>query len=310
MKIAFFGTPEPAADCLQALLDAKHEIVGVVTQPDRPKGRGREVAFSPVKKLALDKGLLIEQPEKIKGEEVVRLIGGWAPDIAVVVAYGQILPANLLTIPKHGFINLHASLLPKYRGAAPIQWALLNGEKESGVTIMKINEWLDAGEIILQKKTKIDDQDDAITLSKKLFSAGKEALLEALEQIKNGQASFLPQAEGAATFAPSLTKESGEIDWRKPAVEINNRVRGLVPWPAAHTFWRQKRLKIWRADVLPGQNSRPGEIGEIVRKSGFIVGAGQGDLLVLEVQIEGKNRVLASDFVLGYDVKKGDQIPS
>ncbi len=311
MKIVFFGTPEPAAACLQTLLDAKHQIVGVVTQPDRPRGRGRQIAFSPVKELAIKNNLLIAQPAKVKNNpEFSSWLRSLKAEIAVVVAYGQILPGDILDVPKFGFINLHASLLPKYRGAAPVQWALLNGEKETGVTIMQIDQRLDAGEIIRQEKIAIEEEDNAETLAHRLFAVGKEVLLQAIREIETGKAELRAQVESEATFAPALTKESGELDWRKPAAQINNRIRALVPWPTAHTFFKGKQLKLWRAEVLPGKEPRPGEILEIVKNSGFIVGTGQGGLLVLEVQIEGKNRILASDFMLGYDVKIGDQIPS
>jgi methionyl-tRNA formyltransferase len=311
MKIIFFGTPEPAAAILEALIKAKHQIVGVVTQPDRPQGRGRQVAYSPVKELALNSSLLIEQPEKVKKNVSFQAwLTDLRADLAVIVAYGQILPKELLAIPKHGFINVHASLLPKYRGAAPIQWALLNGEKETGITIMKIGERLDAGEIILQRKLSIEEKDNAETLSHKLFAIGQKALLQALQEIETGQVKLTPQIEGEATFAPSLTKESGEIDWRKSAVEINNRIRALVPWPTAHTYYQNQLLKLWRAEVLPDKKRLPGEVVDIVKKAGFSVSTGQGDLLVLEVQLEGKKRMSAFDFAIGHDVKIGDKIPS
>lgn len=311
MKIVFFGTPEPAAAILETLIKAKHQLVGVVTQPDRPQGRGRQVTFSPVKELALKHGLLIEQPAKVKKNPTFQTwLTELRADLAVVVAYGQILPKELLTIPRHGFINVHASLLPKYRGAAPIQWALLNGEPETGVTIMKINERLDAGEIILQKKLLIEEKDNAETLAHKLFAIGQAALLEAIREIETGQVKLLPQNEGAATFAPSLTKASGEIDWRKTAVEINNRIRALVPWPTAHTYYHNQLLKLWRAEVLLGKNRLPGEVVDMVKKAGFTVSTGRGELLLLEVQLEGKKRMSAYDFVIGHDVKIGDKIPS
>ena len=218
MKIAFFGTPAAAAEILNKLIAAKQEIVLVVTQPDRPKGRGQKVAFPPVKEVALQHALPLEQPEEVKKNPVFKsLLGSIKPDIAVVAAYGKILPQEILDIPKYGFINIHASLLPKYRGAAPIQWALLKGEKETGVTIFKLIDLLDAGPVILQKKVKIDPEDDAETLARKIFTAGGEAVLKALRQIKEGKAKFIPQNEAAVTYAASLKKESGEIDWKKNA---------------------------------------------------------------------------------------------
>ena len=315
MRIVFMGTPLAAADTLKALIEAKHEILCVVTQPDRPKGRGQKISFPPVKELALKHGLPLEQPEKVKGNAVfISLIKSLEPEIVVVVAYGRILPKEMIDIPKYGCINVHASLLPKYRGAAPIQWALLNGEKETGVTIMKIDELLDTGEILLQQKVKIEESDNAETLSRKLFAAGSERLLEALKQIEEGKAKYSPQREAEASNAPAITKESAEIDWRKAAVEIHDRVRALVPWPVAHTFYREKLLKIFKSEVsvadLGAKFRVPGTIAAIVKQEGFVVAAGSGHLLILEVQPAGKKRMRAYDFVIGHDVKIGEILPS
>lgn len=315
MRIVFFGTPEPAAEILRSLIEAKHEILCVVTQPDRPKGRGQKVGFSPVKEIALKHALPLEQPESVKNNPVFSiLLESLKPDIGVVVAYGKILPREILEIPKHGFINVHASLLPKYRGAAPVQWALLKGENETGVTIFKLTELLDAGPILLQEKIKTEEEDTAETLSEKLFAEGKELLLEALKRVEEGKARFLPQNEAAATFAPSLTKESGEIDWKKSAREIYDRVRALVSWPAAHTFCRGKRLKILKAKICPVDltttSKLPGTVVGILKSEGFIVAAGQGNLLVLEVQPEAGKRMKAYDFIIGHDVKIGETLPN
>jgi len=250
MKIVFMGTPEPAALIFEALRGAGHDVLAVVTQPDRPRGRGQKITFSPVKEKAIEHDLPLEQPEKVKGNRnFIARLKSLEPDLIVVVAYGKILPREILEIPKHGCINVHASLLPKYRGAAPIQWALLNGEKETGVTIMKVDERLDTGDIILQDKVKIGEEDDALSLTKKLFDRGGELLLRALSQIEERRIKFFPQEEAKATNAPAITKESGEIDWRRSAAEIHNRVRALVPWPAAHTFCREKSLKIWKSKI-------------------------------------------------------------
>jgi len=315
MKIVFMGTPEEASAVLQALLTSKHEILAVVTQPDRPRGRGQKVSFSPVKEAALKHSLPIEQPEKVKGSEVfVSFLKSLHPDIIVIVAFGRILPKAILDIPRYGCINLHASLLPKYRGAAPIQWALLNGEKETGITVMKINELLDTGEIILQEKVKIEESDKATTLSKKLFALGGKLLLGALEQIEQGKAKYISQNEPGATYAPALTKESGEIDWKKSAAEIHNRVRALIPWPVAHTFYQKKLLKIWKTEIhvadLETKYKLPGTIVQIVKNIGFIVATGKGHLLVLEVQPEGKKRMGAYEFAIGHAVKMGEVLPN
>lgn len=315
MRIVFFGTPEPAANILEELIKAGHEIICVVTQPDRPKGRGQRVTFPPVKEVALKNALPVEQPEEVKNNPVFdSLLKSLKPDIAVVVAYGKILPKDILDIPEHGFINVHASLLPKYRGAAPIQWALLKGERETGITIFKLTELLDAGPVILQKKITIEDEDNAETLSEKLFGEGAALILKALRQIENGNAKYKLQKEADVTFAPSLTKESGEIDWKKSALEIHNRIRALLPWPTAHTFFRGKRLKILRArpfvmDLAAGPVV-PGTILHILKSEGFIVAAGAGDILILEVQLEAGKKMKAHDFVIGHDVKAGETLPN
>ncbi len=315
MKIVFMGTPEQAASILELLISAEHEILCVITQPDRPKGRGQKISFPPVKELALKYALPIEQLEKIKGNQIfISFLASLKPDIIVVVAYGRILPKEILNIPKYGCINVHASLLPKYRGAAPVQWALLNGEKETGVTIMKIEELLDTGEIILQEKIKIEENHNTLTLSEKLFKLGGELLLKVLKQIEQGKAKYTPQNEAQATNAPAITKESGEIDWRKSAIEIHNRVRAMIPWPVAHTFYKEKLLKIWRSELhvadLEIRYKLPGTIVQIIKNVGFIVGTGKGHLLVVEVQPEGKKRMPAYDFAIGHDVKIGETLPS
>jgi methionyl-tRNA formyltransferase len=315
MRIVFFGTPEPAAEVLRSLLDAKREIVAVVTQPDRPQGRGQKVSFSPVKELALKAGLPVEQPASVRNNaEFKASLSSLRPDLCVVVAYGKILPREVLDIPKHGFINVHASLLPKYRGAAPIQWALLNGEKETGVTIFKLVEALDAGPVLAKKSAAIAEDDNYETLSRKLFTAAGPLLLKALREIGAGKVKAMPQDEAAVSFAPTLTKESGEIDWRKPAGEINDRIRALIAWPTAHTFFRGKRLKIFKARLEPldiaAQEKQPGLIIEIVKNEGILVATGRGNLLLLELQLEGKKRLRAYDLVIGHDVKTGETLPN
>ena len=314
MKIVFMGTPEHAAKILSDLINSKHEILCVITQPDRPRGRGLKISSPPVKELAQKHGLRVEQPEKIKGSSLVSLLKGLQPDIIVVAAYGKILPKEILDIPKYGCVNVHASLLPKYRGAAPVQWALLNGEKETGVTLMNMNELLDAGEIILQKKVKIQDEDDTVTLSKKLFEYGSQLLLKGLEQISRGTAKYKPQQDALATNAPSIKKESAEIDWRKSAQQIHNRIRAMVPWPVAHTFYRKKQLRILKSDLnvldLETKFKLPGTIVQIVKNEGFIVATGNGRLLVQVVQPAGKKKMKAFGFVIGHDVKIGEALPN
>ncbi|MFH1825910.1 MAG: methionyl-tRNA formyltransferase [bacterium] len=314
MRIIFMGTPQPAADVLQELLKTKHEISLVVTRPDRPKGRGQKLSFSPVKEIALENNLPLEQPENIRDGEMVRLIDGKRPDVIVVVAYGKILPKEILEIPRFGCLNLHASLLPKYRGAAPIQWALLNGEKTTGITVMKIDETLDTGDILLQERIGITDDDNSITLSKKLFKTGAVMLVEVLEQIEKGRASYTKQDDAEKSYAPLLTKKSGEIDWRKSAEEIYNRIRALVSWPVANTYFKQKQLRIFQSTVdgrrAAAKKALPGEVIEIIKNQGFVVATGRGGLVVQEVQAEGKKRMAAHNFVLGHDVKPGLVLPN
>jgi len=314
MKIVFMGTPEPAAQLLADLIAAKQEIVCVVTQPDRPKGRGQKITFPPVKDVALKHGLSIEQPEKLKVGSFISLIESLRPDIIVVVAYGKILPKEILDIPQYGCLNVHASLLPKYRGAAPMQWALLNGEKETGVTVMRLDQFLDTGDIILQKKIAIEENDDVLVLSKKIFSVGSKLLVKALKQINEGQVKYLQQNNAEATNAPLIRKESGEIDWRKTAREIHNRVRAMIPWPVAHTFFREKLLKIWQSEIhiadLETKYKQPGTIVQIVKGIGFIVATGAGHLLVKRVQLEGKKQMGAYEFVIGHDVEVGETLPN
>jgi methionyl-tRNA formyltransferase len=315
MRIAFLGTPEPAAQVLEALVAAGQEIACVVTQPDRPAGRGQKVDFSPVKRVALKHSFPLEQPERVRGNQEFALrLNSMAVDLGVVVAYGKILPKEVLGIPKYGFINLHASLLPKYRGAAPIQWALLAGEKESGLTVFQLVEALDAGPVMAQERIYISDEDDAVSLSKKMFSAAPDLLLRTIDKIAIGSAVPIAQKESEISFAPSLTKESGEINWHNSAGEIHNRVRALVEWPGAHTVFHGKRLKILKtrggAFELKRPLLLPGMIVELVKEMGFIVATGEGDLLVLEVQLEGGRRMKASDFIIGHDVRINETLPS
>jgi methionyl-tRNA formyltransferase len=313
MRIVFMGTPEPAANILAALLKTEHQIVGVVTQPDRPYGRGLRITVSPVKEVAREKSIPLMQPNKISDGALASWIKNLKADSLIVVAYGKILPAEILSLPKYGALNVHASLLPKYRGAAPIQWALLNGEKESGVTIMKIDAQLDTGDILLQEKVTVLEEDNAGTLAAKIFAAGEKLLLTALAAVERGTAQYVKQNNAFASYAPSLTKESGEIDWKKTAMEVHNRIRALVTWPGAHTFFRQKQLKILASKLqvpVLAASGQPGEIIQIIKQLGFVVACGSGNLLITSVQLEGKKRMSAGDFVNGHDVEIGETLPN
>lgn len=311
MKIVFMGTPKPAARCLQALFDAEEQIVAVVTQPDRPVGRGQKMTEPPVKQLAKKYHVPIEQPEKVKKNETfINRIRSYEPDLIVVVAYGKILPKELLEIPKHGSINVHASLLPKYRGAGPIQWAILNGEKETGITVMQIVEELDAGDILLQKKVPIAPDDTSLTLGEKLFDLGAELLIDSIIKIKNGSITRTKQNDHDATQAPLLIKEIGEINFEKPAEHVHNKIRGLIPWPTAHTFYHGKMLKLLKSEIILDKKGEPGKVIEIVKNNGFIIGCQDTGLLITEVQLEGKRKMKASEFISGHKLQEHDILPS
>jgi methionyl-tRNA formyltransferase len=304
------GTPEPARICLKALIDSKEELVAVITQPDRPKGRGLKVAPTPVKETALHYKIPVFQPEKIKDKEVYDLIRGLKPDLIVIVAYGKILPKEILDIPKFGAINVHASVLPKYRGAAPVQWALLNGEKFTGVTVMKVVEALDAGDIILQETLPIYDSDNTYTLTEKLFKLGAQLLIRAVSQIRSGKASYVKQDEKTVTYAPTLKKDNGVIDWRKKAKEISDQIKAFDPWPVAYTYYKGRILKILKAEQITIEGCAEGRVMEIKNNRGFVVGACDGALLVTEVQPESGKKMSAWDFLAGHKLQVGDVLPS
>jgi len=304
------GTPEPAALCLKALIDAKHEVAAVITQPDRPKGRGLKIVEPPVKELAKKYGIPVHQPEKIKDPSAIDLVKKIGPDLIIVVAYGKILPKEIIDAPKFGSINVHASLLPKYRGAAPVQCALLYGDKETGITIMRVAEALDSGDIILQEKVPIEIIDNTGTLTKKLFAVGAELLIKAVEQINNGKARYTKQDERGVSLAPTLKKEAGMIDWKKSAKQIFDQIRACNPWPVAYTVHDGKILRIFWADMIEGPKAVPGKVMEIIHEKGFLVGTGKDALVIREVQLEGGKRMSAKDFLIGHKIKVGDELQS
>jgi len=310
MKIVFFGSSQFAVPSLKALLDARHDIPCVVTQPDKRKGRGLDLSATEVKVQARAKGIEVYQPVSINTSSSVKFLKNLNPDLFIVIAYGQILSQEILDIPNLLVINLHASLLPKYRGAAPINQAIIQGEKKSGVTIMKITKQMDAGPIILQKKLAIEPSDTAVTLEEKLSKLGAEALLEALGQIESGTYKAVAQSFKDATFAPKLKKQDGLIDWSKPAQDISNLVRGTLPWPGAVTYYKGKLLKIYQGKAFLALEKEksifaPGQIVKIM-KEGIAVATGKGDLIIEELQLEGKRRMSAQDFILGHKIKEGD----
>lgn len=306
------GTPEFAASCLRALLESRHRVVGVVTQVDRPRGRGKKLAFSPVKELALKQGLPVLQPSSLKDLEFLRTLREWGPEAIVVAAFGRLLPPVVLSLPPYGCINVHASLLPRYRGAAPIQRAIMNGEKDTGVTTMYMVEKLDAGDIILQEKVAIPPEMTAGELEQELACLGARLLVRTLDLIENGQAPRIPQNEELATYAPPLTPEEEKIDWTKEAVKIVNHIRGLSPVPGAYTLRGEERLKIYRARVWQGDKKifegKPGQVTAVFPQEGFLVQTGEGEVLILEVQPPGKRVMSAAEYLRGYRLKAGEYL--
>ncbi len=306
MKIIYMGTPDFAVPALEAIIEAGHEVLLVVTQPDRPKGRGKELAISPVKECALKHGLNVFQPEKIKTPDAVEELRKYDADIYVVAAFGQLLSQEILDIPKFGCVNIHASLLPKYRGAAPIQQSIIDGERESGVTIMQMALGMDTGDILVAEALKIEDDDTGGSLFDKLSDLGGKLIVKALPMIENGEITPVPQDEEKATKCGKITKDMGRIRWDMSAKQISDLVRGLNPWPSSFTTFNGKTLKVWRAKALnEAVSGNPGTVKE-VKKESFFVNTGDGVLEVFEVQLEGKKRMSVKDFLLGYDIKTGD----
>lgn len=304
-RIIFMGTPQFAVPTLEALLASDEEVVAVVTQPDRPKGRGRKLTPPPVKELALAAGLPVLQPAKIRTEEFLAEIRAFAPDLIAVTAYGRILPGPLLRLPPLGTINVHASLLPKYRGAAPVQWAIIRGEHETGVTIMQMDEGLDTGDILLTGSIPIAPAETAGTLAPKLAALGGSLLVEALLLLHQGRLPNTPQDDAAATLAPPLTKEEGRIVWQRPAHDLANLIRGLDPWPTGFTLLEGKRVRLFAPAVIQGTPAA--EPGTLLRadNQGLLIAAGRDALLVREAQLEGARRLPVSSFLRGRPLLPG-----
>ncbi|HEV2835476.1 MAG TPA: methionyl-tRNA formyltransferase [Pyrinomonadaceae bacterium] len=308
MRIVFMGTPQAAVPTLRRILADGHEVVAVWTQPDRPSGRGNKVAFSPVKEFALAHGLTVHQPQRIKNDEAKQLFASHDADVAVVVAYGRILPEQFLRTPARGCINVHFSLLPQYRGAAPANWAIINGETETGVTTMFIEPTLDTGPILLQRATKIGKSEATPELMERLSEIGAELLSETLARLD--ELTPQPQDDSQATFAPILKKEDGLIDWTRDARAIAQRVRGLQPWPNAYTTFNRRGLTIWEAQPLLCVTSdiQPGEVIVAHRDELVVQCADRTALRVLEVQPEARKRLAARDFINGKHIKVGDRL--
>ena len=309
MRIVFMGTPDFAVPTLTALIEGGHEVVAVVTQPDKPKGRGKAVLMTPVKEKAIEYEIPVYHPVKVRDPEFVELLKTMAPDVIVVVAFGQILPKSILDLPKYGCVNVHASLLPKYRGAAPIQWAVINGDEVSGVTTMQMDVGLDTGDILDTVEVRLDPKETGGSLFDRLSLAGGKLILSTLEKAEAGILHPVKQDEAEATHVTMLDKSMGQIDWSMDAAVIERLIRGLNPWPSAYTKFEGKTLKIWSADVEEDAAGRPSPetFGQVVRvgKDAFSVQTGKGLLTIRELQLEGKKRMDTAAFLRGYPVEAG-----
>lgn len=307
MRVIFMGTPDIATGTLKALAK-EHEVVLAVTQPDKPKGRGGKMQYTPVKEEALALGIPVYQPKKVRDPECMAELKKYNADVMVVIAFGQILPKEILEMTPYGCINIHASLLPKYRGAAPIQWAVINGEKVSGVTTMQMDEGLDTGDMLLKKEIVLDKKETGGSLHDKIAVCGATLCLETLKLLEEGKITPEKQGESPTEYARMLDKSMGDIDWTKPAVSIERLIRGLNPWPGTYTDWNGKVMKIWQAEVHEG--GKEAEPGTVVRveKDGFFVQTGDGLLKITELQIPGKKRMDAEAFLRGYKIEVSEQL--
>ncbi|HBF8538126.1 TPA: methionyl-tRNA formyltransferase [Clostridioides difficile] len=305
MKIVFMGTPDIAVPCLQKIIDEKYEILGVVTQPDKPKGRGKKLGMSPVKELAIENNIPVYQPVKARDKEFIDKIKSLNPDVIVVVAFGQILPKEILEIPKLGCINVHVSLLPKYRGAAPINWVIINGEEKTGVTTMYMDEGLDTGDMILKTEVNLDENITAGELHDKMMNIGAETLKETLRLIEEGNAPREVQNHEEFSYAPIMNKSLGNIDFSKSAREIHNLVRGVNPWPSAYTTYNDVIMKVWKTKVLDKKSTK--DVGTIidVSKDGIKVSTIDNVLLIEEIQMPNKKRMLVGEYIKGNTIETG-----
>ena len=320
MRIVFMGTPDFSVPALKALVEAGHQVIAVVTQPDKPKGRGKEVQMTPVKIQAMEYGIPVYQPAKVREASFVEVLKGLEADAYVVIAFGQILPKAVLELPKYGCINIHASLLPKYRGAAPIQWCVIDGERETGITTMMMDVGLDTGDLLEKAVIPIEEKETGGSLHDKLSMAGGDLILSTLKKLEEGTLVRTPQTDEGTCYAKMLTKSLGDIDWNQGAVSIERLIRGLNPWPSAYTMWNGKTIKIWAADVIAGREAAeflsesgvPAETGTAPGtvvcsdKRGLVVCTGGGLLSIRELQMEGKKRMDTPAFLRGYPIPAGD----
>ena len=308
-RVVFMGTPDFAVGTLKALIDSKYEVAAVFSQPDKPKGRGKALQMTPTKEVAVEAGIPVYQPAKIREAQWLSMLEELAPDVIVVVAFGQIIPESILKLPKYGCINVHASLLPKYRGAAPIQWAVIDGEKESGVTTMQMDAGLDTGDMLLKETVALEEKETGGSLFDKLSEVGAQLLIKTLEALENGTVTAQKQpAESPTPYAAMLTKKQGEIDWNQDAKKIECLIRGLNPWPSAYTHYRGKTLKIWAAQVEPEDTNEKARFGAAVKvtKNNLVIQTANGLLSLKEVQPEGKKRMAVDAFLRGYPVECGE----
>ena len=320
MRIVFMGTPDFSVPALKALVEAGHQVIAVVTQPDKPKGRGKEVQMTPVKIQAMEYGIPVYQPAKVREASFVEVLKGLEADAYVVIAFGQILPKAVLELPKYGCINIHASLLPKYRGAAPIQWCVIDGERETGITTMMMDVGLDTGDMLEKAVIPIEEKETGGSLHDKLSMAGGDLILSTLKKLEEGTLVRTPQTDEGTCYAKMLTKSLGDIDWNQGSVSIERLIRGLNPLPSAYTMWNGKTIKIWAADVIAGREAAeflsesgvPAETGTAPGtvvcsdKRGLVVCTGGGLLSIRELQMEGKKRMDTPAFLRGYPIPAGD----
>lgn len=308
MRVIFMGTPDFAVKTLEKIIEEGHEVVLVVTQPDKPKGRGKNMQFQPVKDCAVAHGIEVFQPVRIREQECIEVIRTYQPDIIVVAAFGQILPKEILDMPQYGCINVHASLLPKYRGAAPIQWAVINGDEKSGVTIMRMDVGLDNGDMIAKEEVVLAADETGGSLFDRLAETGAALCVKTMSQIEEGNVTYTPQREDEATHVSMIHKELGRIDWTQSAEVIERLIRGLNPWPSAYTILNGKTFKIWNASILAevGENE-PGTVIKVSRKEMWVQ-TGAGVLALKEVQLEGKKRMETDAFLRGYEVVEGTHL--
>ncbi len=308
MKIVFMGTPDVAVPALEALVKGGHQVIAVVTQPDKPKGRGKGMAMPPVKEKAMEFAIPVYQPAKVREEGFFRQMRELSPEVIVVAAFGQILPKAILDLPQYGCINIHASLLPKYRGAAPIQWAIINGEKETGVTTMMMDAGLDTGDMLEKTVVPIEEEETAQSLSDKLSAAGGSLILSTLKKVEEGTLTRTPQRDEESCYAKILQKTLGRIDWNREAKLIERLIRGLNPWPSAYTTLNGKSLKLWKAKAL--LEEYPGEAGQVVKAVGneLLIKTGKGTLKAEALQLEGKKRMEADAFLRGCPIEEGTRL--